>query len=50
MLRGLKKMTKHRKADGLRCWHFWDGPQTTGWIFSAWGAHQASYSPNKRVV
>jgi hypothetical protein len=33
MLRGLQKMTIHRKADGLRCWHFWDGPWKVGRFF-----------------
>jgi len=33
MLCGLQKMTKHRKADGLRCWHFWYGTWTAGRIF-----------------
>ena len=31
MFRGLQKMTIHRKAVGLRCWHFWYGP------WKAWG-------------
>jgi hypothetical protein len=33
MLRGLQKMTIRRKADGLRCWHFWYGPWKEGRIF-----------------
>jgi hypothetical protein len=33
MLRGPQKMTIHRKADELRCWHFWYGPWKVGRFF-----------------
>ena len=33
MMRGLQKMTIHRKADGLRCLHFWYGPWEEGRFF-----------------